>query len=179
MHSFDDAARHTAAGLTTSPVHAHSWDLTSCVLYGEIGNRRVRVHEDPERPTHRLYEVRSGAPPLGPDPAEGGPARGDAPVVDEIRPTPRLVSCAPGPEETSVAGGVYTLPAGEFHTTVVPPGTHAATLLLGRTVPGSADLTLGPLHGTVHRVVRQTCDAAETARTARTVLRRINGDHSP
>ncbi|MFG2177650.1 hypothetical protein ACGFLS_02835 [Streptomyces abikoensis] len=171
-HVFGDAPPGPPARPAISPVHAHSWDLTSCVLYGEVGNLRVRVRDEPDRPTHRLFEVRSTA--AGPGPA-GGPC--DAPAVDEIRPTPRLVSCAPGPEETGVAGGIYRLPAGEFHTTVVPPGTVAATLLLGRSLPGHRDLTLGPVHGPAHRVVRQTCDAAQTARTARTVLRRIDGHH--
>ncbi|GHC34809.1 hypothetical protein [Streptomyces cinnamoneus] len=151
-----------AAGLTTSAVHAHSWDLASCVLYGRVGNLRVEVHDRPEDPTHRVYAVHS-----------------DASAVDEIRPTPRLVRCTPGPEETSSGGEIYTLPAGQFHATVVPPGTAAATLLFGRTLPGRRDLSLGPVHGTHHRVVRQTCDAAQTARTARTVLRRIDGRHFP
>ncbi|WP_424637225.1 hypothetical protein [Embleya sp. AB8] len=172
IHVFDDATRQTAQLLTTSPVHAHSWDLTSCVLYGEVGNLRVRVRERPEHPTHRLFEVRSTAAAMGADPAAGALA------VDWIRPTPHLVSCEPGPRETSVAGGIYTLAAGQFHTTVVPPGTAAATLLLGRAMPGRFDLTLGPVHGRPHRVVRQTCDAARTARAARTVLRRVDGCHS-
>ncbi|GHG53321.1 hypothetical protein [Streptomyces griseocarneus] len=160
VHVFGPGARQAAA-LTTSPVHAHSWDLASCVLYGEVGNLRVRVRENPERPTHRVYEVHSGAS-----------------SVDEIRPTPRLVTYESGPEETSVGGEIYTLPAGHFHATVVPPGTFAATLLLGRALPGRHDLSLGPVHGTVHRVVRQTCGAERTARTARTVLRRIHGHPS-
>lgn len=173
VHVFDDApAGPPRARPTTSPVHAHSWDLTSCVLYGQVGNLRFRVRDDPERPTHRLFEVRSTASVAHP---AGG--AGDAPAVDEIRPTPRLVSAAPGPEETGVAGGIYRLPAGEFHTTVVPPGTAAATLLLGRSLPGRRDLTLGPVHGPAHRVVRQSCDAAQTVRAARTVLRRIDGHH--
>lgn len=145
---------------TASPVHSHSWELTSCVLYGSVGNLRMRVREHPEVATHRVFEVRS-------DPAG----------VDDIRPTSRLVSCVPGPEQTVVGGEIYTLPAGEFHTSVIPRGTTAATLLLGRSRPGRFDLSLGPVHGRGHRVVRQTCDAAQTARTARTVLRRIDAPH--
>ncbi|MET8681902.1 hypothetical protein ABZW18_31065 [Streptomyces sp. NPDC004647] len=159
VHAFDTAASEMAADLTTSPVHSHSWELTSCVLYGDVGNLRVRVLEQPEEPTHRVFEVRSS--PSG---------------LDDIRPTSRLVSCEPGPEQTSARGEIYTLPAGEFHATVVPQGSAAATLVLGRSLPGRSDLSLGPVHGTVHQVVRQTCDAGQTARTARTVLRRI---HAP
>ncbi|MCC3779733.1 hypothetical protein [Streptomyces sp. UNOB3_S3] len=172
VHVFGDVPAGPPARPTTSAVHAHSWDLISCVLYGQVGNLRVRVRDEPDRPTHRLFEVHSTASVTAPPDGTG-----DAPAVDEIRPTSRLVSCAPGPEETSLAGGIYRLPAGEFHTTVVPPGTVAATLLLGRSLPGRHDLTLGPVHGPAHRVVRQTCDAAQTARTARTVLRRIDGHH--
>jgi hypothetical protein len=170
VHVFDDAARGTAADPTDSPVHAHSWDLTSCVLYGEVGNLRVRVRERPEHPTHRLFEVRSTASVTGADPAAG-----NALAVDEIRPTPRLVSCEPGLPRTCVAGDVYALAAGQFHATVVSPDTTAATLLLGRSLPGRFDLTLGPVDGRARRMVRQTCDVARTARTARTVLRRIDG----
>ncbi|MGK5639728.1 hypothetical protein ACSNOK_15655 [Streptomyces sp. URMC 126] len=161
VHVFEDGPHHAGNPLTTSPVHAHSWDLTSCVLYGEVGNMRARVHERPDDPTHRVFEVRSG------------PAS-----VDEIRPTARLVRWTAGPRETSGGGEIYTLPAGEFHATVVPPGVAAATLLMGRVLPGRCDLALGPVHGTLHRVVRQTCDAAQTADAARAVLRRLDERHA-
>jgi hypothetical protein len=150
--------KESAAELTTSPVHSHSWELTSCVLYGEVVNRRMVVREEPQAPTHRLYEV---------DSRPGG--------VDELRPTARLVSCAPGRAQTSRRGEVYTLAAGEFHTTVVPRGTSAATFVLGRSLPGCQDVSLGPLHGAAHRVVRRTCDAALSAATARDVLWRMHG----
>ncbi|MFG2490773.1 hypothetical protein OHT20_38620 [Streptomyces caniferus] len=146
--------------LTTSPVHCHSWELTSFVLYGEVGNLRSRVCQDPVQPTHRVFQVHSS--PSG---------------VDEIQPTSRLVRCEPGPEQTSARGQVYRLPAGAFHSTVVPSGSTAATLVLGRSLPRHSDLSLGPVDGTGHRVVRQTCDAAQTARTARSALRRIHGQH--
>ncbi|WP_414166649.1 hypothetical protein ACMATS_02165 [Streptoverticillium reticulum] len=149
----------TASALTTSQVHAHSWDLTSCVLYGQVVNVPVRVTGHQERPTHRVFEIVS-------DPAG----------VDELRPTPRLVAYEPGVAQTSGAGEVYTLPAGEFHTTLVS-GRSAATVLLGCSRPGGRDLSLGPLHGAGHRVVRQQCDAEQSARTAGSVLRRIHAPH--
>jgi hypothetical protein len=155
VHVFDGGA---ATELTTSPVHSHSWELTSCVLYGEVVNRRMVVREERREPTHRLYEVDS-------DPAG----------VDELRPTARLVSCEPGRAQTSRRGEIYTLAAGEFHTTVVPRGTAAATLVLGRSLPGRQDVSLGPLHGAGHRVVRRTCDAALSVATARAVLGRMHG----
>ncbi|WP_340375606.1 hypothetical protein U5640_10980 [Streptomyces sp. SS7] len=73
----------------------------------------------------------------------------------------------------------YALPAGEFHTTVVPDGRPTATLVLGRTLPGRADLSLGPLRAPGHRVVRRMCDAAQTARIAQAALRRIHESEPP
>jgi hypothetical protein len=148
--------------LTSHQVHSHSWDLTSTVLYGRLGNRRMGVAEETGKPTHRVFEVHSR--PTG---------------VDELRPTRRLVRCLPGPEQTSTRGQTYTLAAGEFHTTVVPDGRPTATLVLGRTLPGRADLSLGPLRAPGHRVVRKVCDAAQTVRIARAALRRIHEPEPP
>ncbi|MFC4507501.1 MULTISPECIES: hypothetical protein [Streptomyces] len=143
--------------LTDHQVHSHSWDLISTVLYGRLSNRHMDVEEGVGAPTHRLFEVHSE--PSG---------------VDELRPTRRLVRCSPGSEQTSSRGQTYALPAGAFHTTVVPDGRPTATLVLGRTLPGRADLSLGPLRAPGHRVVRRMCDAAQTARIARAALRRIH-----
>lgn len=147
--------------LTDHQVHSHSWELTSTVLYGRLGNRRMGVREETERPTHRVFEVHSE--PSG---------------VDELRPTERLVHCRPGTEQTSSRGQTYDLPAGEFHTTVVPDGRPAATLVLGRTLPGRADLSLGPLQARGHRMVRALCDPHQTVRIARAALRRIHEPES-
>jgi hypothetical protein len=148
--------------LTSHQVHSHSWDLTSTVLYGRLGNRRMGVAEETERPTHRVFEVHSR--PSG---------------VDELRPTRRLVRCLRGPEQTSTRGQTYALAAGEFHTTVVPDGRPTATLVLGRTLPGRADLSLGPLRTPGHRMVRKVCDAAQTVRIAQAALRRIHEPEPP
>ncbi|ANP49784.1 hypothetical protein J2Z21_004707 [Streptomyces griseochromogenes] len=139
-------------------VHCHSWDLTSTVLYGRLGNQRMDVDDDTtEDATHRVFEVLS-----------------DPSGVDNVRPTARVVRCLPGAEQTSSRGQIYALPAGEFHTTRVPDGRPTATLVLGRTLPGRVDLSLGPLSAPGHRMVRRTCDATETARIARAALRRIH-----
>lgn len=162
VHVFGGPGRSTGpAGLVTSPFHCHSWDLVSTVLYGRVGNLRLRVEEEPKEPTHRVFEVHS-----------------DPSGVDEIRPTTRLVLCAPGAERPSIRGETYALAAGEFHATVVPDGLAAATLVLGRTLPDRTDLTLGPVRGTRHRVVRKVCDATQTARIARAAGRRIDQSHT-
>jgi hypothetical protein len=156
VHVFDRDAPD-AAQPTTSRLHSHSWQLTSYVLYGELGNLRLQVSEHPEQPTHRVFEVHSS--PSG---------------TDEIRPTQRLVRCVAGATQSIGPGRVYTLPAGEFHDTVLTGGVASATLVLGSSVPGLTDLSLGPLHGAGHRVERRLCHADWTARLALAALRRID-----
>ncbi len=78
-------------------------------------------------------------------------------------------------EEVSGRGGTYTLAAGEFHVTALPDDEPAATVVLGRTVPGPVDVVLGPVDGGARRVVRRLCDADRTARIAGEVARRIGG----
>ncbi|MEU7277769.1 hypothetical protein AB0A69_03065 [Streptomyces sp. NPDC045431] len=139
------------------PLHAHSWELYSHVLYGEVGNVRVRIRDDTDAPTHRVFEVRSH--PDG---------------VDEIRPTTRLVRGETGPVQTSPAGTTYALGAGEFHTTVVTPGRTAVTLVRGRSLPGGRDLSLGPLDGPPRRTTRRLCGTEDTLHAVRTALGRIH-----
>ncbi|MEU6238366.1 hypothetical protein [Kitasatospora sp. NPDC047058] len=144
-------------GPDTREIHCHSWELKSSVLYGRVGNLRVAVHDEPDRPTHRAYEVHSTA------------------GADEIRPTPRLVRWEALGGRTSTRGETYTLAAGEFHATVLPGGAPAATVVLGRSVPGPVDVVLGPVDGAARRVVRRQCDAARTARIAGATARRLRG----
>jgi hypothetical protein len=141
-------------GPTTSPMHSHSWDLLSYVLFGEIHNETLQV--DPGDATHRVFEVRS---------------RGD---VDEIHATTRLVRPSTIEHDVHPPGAAYTLRAGDFHVTDVPAGRAAATVALGKTRPGAHDLSLGPLDGQTHFVRRLRCDQATTARAARTVADRLS-----
>ncbi|MFI7101388.1 hypothetical protein ACIBK8_18685 [Streptomyces sp. NPDC050161] len=157
VHLFESGAAD--AQPTAAPMHAHSWELRSYVLYGRVGNLPVRVTDGGEGATHRVFEVVSA--PSG---------------VDELRPTSRLVRCEPGPAHSSVSGETYALPAGEFHATVVAEGEPTATLVLGRSLPGHTDLSLGPVHGRRHRTVRRLCAAEHTERTVRTALRRIHAE---
>jgi hypothetical protein len=156
VHLYEEDRGPGPAG---SQMHAHSWELRSLVLYGRLTNRPVVVTDRPDVPTHRVFEVRS-------DP--GG--------VDELLPTPRLVRGEPGPGQTSARGDAYSMPAGQFHTTVVEQGEPTATLVLGMSLPGHTDLSLGPLHGRGHVTVRQLCEPAHTRTTVRTALRRIHAE---
>ncbi|GII92385.1 hypothetical protein [Sinosporangium siamense] len=149
---------------TTSQVHCHSWDLTSYVLYGYVRNVLADVDDADVDPTHRVLEVVS----------EG--------ERDYIRPTARTVRCGTGAAEVWGPGDTYALPAGVFHSSVIPEGGEAATVALGRTVPGSPDLSLGPLAARPHLVTRTRCDAAETASAARMAydfLRRSGNTATP
>lgn len=136
---------------TTSTMHSHSWDLLSHVLHGRVRNELIDVTDAPARPAWRVYEVHS---------------RGD---VDEMAATDRLVSAVTATVETHAAGDSYALRAGGFHTSEVERGRPAVTVALGRTTPGVADLSLGALDGHSHRIRRDRCDTAETARLAREI----------
>lgn len=140
--------------LTTSKMHAHSWDLTSYVLYGSLRNQRISVNDAPRSPTHRVFKVRS---------------HGDA---DELRATRRLVISRPEADSGYGAGALYLLPAGEFHATVASAGD-VATVVLSRSRPQAADLALGPVDMPSHTLKRSRCDAAETARVARLIADRL------
>ncbi len=141
--------------LTTSEVHSHSWDLISYVLYGTLHNQRVHVADTPQAATHRVFEVHS---------------HGD---VDELHATSRLVTCQPDAVGVHGAGCVYVLPAGEFHTTVLPGEQDVVTVVLGRSRPRAADLSLGPVHTRSHTVRRSRCNARESARAALRIADRL------
>ncbi|GAA4923676.1 hypothetical protein ACFPM3_31860 [Streptomyces coeruleoprunus] len=161
LHLF--GPEHDAGGPPAAPpMHAHSWELLSHVLYGEVGNVHVDVRDDPAGATHRVFEVR-----VGPD------------GVDEIRPTGRRVRAEPGATHISTAGQAYALGAGVFHSTVVTPGLAAATLVEGRSVPGGRDLSLGPLDGPPRRTTRLLCGTEDTIRAVRTALGRIHAERRP
>jgi hypothetical protein len=149
-------AERDVAAPTTSPMHSHSWDLLSYVLYGEVHNETLEVTDAPDDPTHRVFEVRS---------------LGD---VDEIHATPQLVRPAVSALDVHRPGAAYTLRAGEFHVTDVPPGRAAATVALGRVSPGAHDLSLGDINGKTHLVRRRRCDGATTALAARSVADRLS-----
>lgn len=173
---------------TTSAIHAHCWHLTSYALFGRLENQLMIASDSSSVPgsgsgsgngdrdadrLYRMLEVRS---------------RGD---VDELLPTERFVRCVPGQRQVISTGDVYTVPAGEFHTTRVLPAAEvteatgaaeaagaaatpeAATVALGRMTPGVADTSLGSPAAAGHEVRRRRCDAEQTATAARIVLDRL------
>lgn len=136
---------------TTSEIHAHSWDLVSFVLAGELSNVRVDVVDGGA--THRVFEVHSSV-------------RGD-----ELRATPRLVGYRIADTELSRKGETYTLGAGCFHMTVADVAT---TIAVGKAHEGRHDLTLGPTDGCTHRVHRERCDRAASAGAARLLTSQLS-----
>jgi hypothetical protein len=123
-----------APELTTSPIHSHSWDLESLVLFGRIGNELVNVRASADaEATHRVYEIHS---------AQG---------ADEVTPTAQCVRSSPQEVRYARAGEVYAMPGGQFHSSVVPDGLDTATVLLASS-RGGADRALGsvdPGHGAI------------------------------
>lgn len=152
VHFWDD--RYATVTSTTSPIHAHSWELLSYVLFGEVQNVVIQVTDDQTDPTSRIFEVRS---------------RGD---VDELWATSRLVRETDRKKHVNPGGRSYALPAGVFHTTIVQPGMTAATIALGSSQVGSRDLSLGPIDGRSHQIRRLRCDQQETIKVARAVADR-------
>ncbi len=149
--------RSSASRLSTEPVHAHSWDLLSFVLYGTLRNDVVDVVDDGVAPTHRVFEVHSRA--------DGR---------DEIRRTPRTVHVGAPSSTRNAAGSRYRLRSGRFHASALL-AAEAATLVFGRALPDAVDLTLAALDVTDHATQRETCDATETRQVTRTVLDRLAG----
>jgi hypothetical protein len=141
------------AGLTTSTVHCHSWDLASLVLYGAVCNEEIHVFDAAE-PTHRVFDIEQD---------------GD---VDEIRATARKVRYRVRASSLSTPGQVYRLSAGVFHNTVVPT-REAATLVVAWNRSGGADRSVGPLDVGTHRLQRRRCDAEEGAQAVRAVAERL------
>ncbi|MGH3915638.1 MAG: hypothetical protein ACRDTC_19860 [Pseudonocardiaceae bacterium] len=99
VHVWSDSL--PSASPTTSMIHAHSWDLISHVLYGSVRNELIDVTDAPDNPTYRIFEVHSCAD------------------IDEVRETPRLVRCQVTAAELNRQGDTYSLPAGNFHATMV------------------------------------------------------------
>lgn len=147
------AAGRPEADPSTSQMHAHSWELTSYVLYGVVRNELIEVLED--APTHRVFEIRSG------------------PGGDEIAPTERLVRPVRADAAVHGRGEVYRLPTGRFHTTSLPGSGDAATVVLGRGLPGARDLSLGPVDMSAHHVTRALYGRSDTVDAARATLRAL------
>ncbi|MFD0784031.1 hypothetical protein ACFQZ8_08900 [Micromonospora azadirachtae] len=136
---------HAAPSITpANAVHAHSWDLTSFVAVGTLGNQlhTAREHADGR---HELYEVRSTA------------------RHDEIRATGRRVDVTAEEMRPVREGTVYRLPAGAFHLSDDQVATPIVTLVLGTGRPDMANLIVDR-PGQVPRRTRRTRHTPDVTR---------------
>ncbi len=137
--------------LTTSPIHDHTWQLTSFVVCGELENRVIQV-DDVDDPTHRVFEIRG----TGSD--------------DFLRPTERLVRFRCSGIERVKQGGRYVMAAGQFHYTQVAEGITTATVVLAERKTTSPERSLGPFDMPRRRMTRADCPPTELAEAAHAVL---------
>jgi hypothetical protein len=137
--------------LTTSPIHDHTWRLTSFVICGELENQMIHV-EDTEHPTHRVFEIRGA----GSD--------------DFLKPTERLVRFRCSSAERVKQGCRYVMAAREFHFTQVAPDVTTATMVLAQRQTTAPERSLGPLNTSKHHVIRMQCSFVEFAEAAEIVL---------
>jgi hypothetical protein len=136
---------------TTSAIHAHSWDLVSFVLSGELENVLVDVVEGES--THREFEVHSSG------------------QRDELRATRRLVGYRIADRELNRSGETYTLAAGRFHITVAEAAT---TIAVGMAHAGRHDVTLGRIEDGTHVVRRELCGRSDSVAAARLVADQLS-----
>jgi hypothetical protein len=145
--------------LTTTAVHAHSWDLSSQVVCGQLENVEINVVDGSASPTHRVLEITTH---------DG---------KDIIRPTQRLV-CRGLAESVHVGvGQTYYLPAGTFHLSRPSAAGLTATVLLASYRSASPELALGRLDFRDQMVVRQACPPADLRHIAEITSRDIATFH--
>ena len=146
--------------LITTPIHSHSWDLSSQVVCGSLENIEVYVIDDPPSPTHRVVEITSN---------------GD---TDLIQPTQRLVRCALTESVHIEAGENYCLPAGTFHVSRSRAIGLTATLLLASHRKAAPELALGGLDSCDHVIKRKACSPEDLRLIADVTLRDITAAHA-
>jgi hypothetical protein len=144
--------------LTTSPIHDHTWRLTSFVICGELENQMIHV-EDAEHPTHRVFEIRGS----GSD--------------DFLKPTERLVRFRCSSAERVKQGCRYVMAAREFHFTEVARDLTTATMVLAQRQTTAPERSLGPLQTSKHHMLRMQCSFAEFAEAAEIVLATLRSEN--
>ncbi|HEV2345825.1 MAG TPA: hypothetical protein VGS97_17130 [Actinocrinis sp.] len=143
--------------VVTSPIHAHSWDLHSYVLFGQVGNELVSaVPAKYSDASHQVYEI---------DSAQG---------TDRIAATNSYVQCTRRSTHYASTGEEYTLSSGAFHSTAVSIADPSATVMIAHTIPGARDRSLGPPQPPGRKacwhVRRRLADPSLTRRVAETVV---------
>lgn len=140
----------TGAG-EVSPMHDHTWDMISHVIWGELRNVIVSVVEDADAPTHRVFEI-----------------HGDG-AVDDIRPTDTVVRIVGEGEDKVSVGQTYRMGSDLIHRTEPGPGV-VATLVAARRTSKRVERALGPLELHGYRSERQICPPRRVVAAAEAVL---------
>jgi hypothetical protein len=157
LHIWTDDQEHRPLGENhISPMHDHTWDMTSYIICGELRNVIVSVVDDADAPTHRVFEI-----------------HGDG-AVDDIRATGTVVRVVGESEDKVSVGQTYRMGSDLIHRTEPGPGV-VATLVAARRTSKRVERALGPLglHG--YRSERQVCPPRRVAAAAGAVLEALGG----
>jgi hypothetical protein len=111
------------------PVHTHHWTISSAVVAGHVVNETFAVWPDIQGQS-QLYEVHYAGNGLS-----------------ERRRTDERVVVVKNDSETWRAGDRYDIPLGTYHSTTVPEGTFAATIIVTGTRTDALPLVLGQASG--------------------------------
>lgn len=134
-------------------VHDHVFALTSFVLVGALNNYEYSVDETDVGPTGRIYEVSYDS------------------LVSVLHASTRLVKHELRLLTTQECGSIYRIPRGIFHSTEVPIGQFASTIVLSDDVSAKPPLVVGDLNGGAeYRYVRELCDQSFLQRQLKTLL---------
>lgn len=134
-----------------SPMHDHTWDMTSYVICGELRNVVVTVENDRLAPTHRVFEIHGNG------------------AVDDIRATDTVVRIVDECEDKVSVGQTYRMGSDLIHRTEPGAGV-VATLVAARRTSKRVERALGPLELRGYRSERQVCPPQRVAAAAGAVL---------
>jgi hypothetical protein len=112
-------------------VHTHHWTIDSAVIAGHVLNETFEVNRDDQGP-HELYEVAY---------------LGDG--LSERRRTGQRVSMVRTSAERWEAGQRYEIPLETYHSTTVPEGLFAATVIVTGLRSNTSPLVVGDASGGV------------------------------
>jgi hypothetical protein len=121
-------------------VHDHAWDFKSHILCGSVSNDSYSVTTDAESPSGRLYGVRYDA---------------DSSTLHR---TERQVSYQLDRTDLYQRGEYYEVRMGQYHSTRVPEGTLACTVVLTTNPSQATAKVVGSLDGeTLYGCARNRC----------------------
>lgn len=147
-----------AEPLTTLPIHYHTWNLYSHVLYGLVQNQRITVQPDTGgTPAYRVFEVRSDRD------------------TDEIRPTSELVTWRVDGAQQYGTGDRYLVSPRTYHQSAVLDPRLTVTVMLSENWTPEPQHVLGKVDLPPHTVSRRVCSRDEAGAVVGSLLRHLEG----